>query len=114
MSKEVEMNEKRYIAQMIRAIEEDQEKWKNMFQRDPVKALQELAEVARPKPLQEDVLIYRIAVITLGAIGVIATLGAIVLTGLRGERTEIPDVVTALGSAAIGALAGLLAPSPRE
>ena len=38
--------------------------------------------------------------------------GAIYLTTL--ENKTIPDVLTALGAAAIGALAGLLAPSPAK
>ncbi len=51
---------------------------------------------------------------TLGMIGLAAVLGAIILTALGRGGDQIPAVVTALGSAAIGALAGLLAPSPRE
>jgi len=56
-----------------------------------------------------DTLIYRIVVGSLGLAVLIALVGAIVLAS---QGLEIPDVLTALGSAAVGALAGLLAPSP--
>ena len=74
------------------------------IQQDPVEAIAALAT-----PLQSDVWVYRMVVITLGLGVLIALVGAIVLV-MNGN--EIPDVLTALGSAAVGALAGLLAPPP--
>ena|ERR1700681_3775121 len=74
---------------------------------DPVSTISSL--VAPPPPLQSDVWIYRMVVGALGLVVLIAIIGAIVLS-VSGK--PIPDVLTALGSAAIGALAGLLAPSP--
>jgi hypothetical protein len=56
-----------------------------------------------------DKLLYRIAVIVLGSLAVIAALGSIVLV-FSGKTT--PEVLVALGSAAVGALVGLFAPSP--
>lgn len=58
--------------------------------------------------------IYVIVVASLGLVVVSAMVGAIVLAyGATGPNpVQIPETVTALGSAAIGALAGLLAPSP--
>lgn len=52
--------------------------------------------------------LYRGIIVSLGLVAVTAIIGAIILSS---NELEIPDVVTALGSAAIGALAGLLAPS---
>jgi hypothetical protein len=104
-SEEVAM---RYIAELAEAVERDSELVRRI-QEDPVKALRDLA---RPEPLKSDVWIYRMVVGALGLIGLVAVLGAILLATKGGG--QIPDVVTALGSAAIGALAGLLAPSPRE
>jgi hypothetical protein len=75
---------------------------------DPVKALADLA--APPPPLQSDAWIYRLVVLALGLALLIALLGAIVLS-FQGKG-ETPQILTALGSAAVGALAGLLAPSP--
>jgi len=62
-----------------------------------------------PPPLEWDVWIYRIVVISLGLAVLGALSGAFVLA-LKGK--PIPDVLVALGSAAVGALAGLLAPPP--
>ena len=63
--------------------------------------------------LQNDIWLYRIVVVvlglTLGLTVVASIVGAIVLT-LSGQSTL--EVIVALGSAAIGGLAGLLAPSP--
>lgn len=61
-----------------------------------------------------DTITYRIVVSSLGIVAVGAVIGAILLTALAaaGAQHTVPDVLTALGSAAIGALAGLLAPSP--
>ena len=59
--------------------------------------------------LHNDIWLYRIVVAVLGLTVVGSVFGAILLT-LSGEST--PEVIVALGSAAIGGLAGLLAPSP--
>jgi len=53
--------------------------------------------------------VYRMVVGALGLLALIAAVGGIIL--VAGNRTA-PDILVALGSAAIGALAGLLAPSP--
>jgi hypothetical protein len=58
-------------------------------------------------PLQSDPLIYRVVVIVLGLVLIVATMGALVLTAYG---LDIPDLLTALGSAAVGALAGVLTP----
>ena len=65
---------------------------------------------AMPNPLATDRWIYRLVVMFLG-LSLLATVGggifATVTTG-----TSMPEGLVALGSAAVGALAGLLAPSP--
>ena len=66
-----------------------------------------LARIA--KPLQTDVWIYRIVVLVLGLAVLLTLMGAILLA-LKGK--PFPEGAIALGSAAAGALAGLLAPSP--
>ncbi len=60
-------------------------------------------------PLQWDVWIYRIVVSTLGLTVLASIIGAIVIAM---AAKELPQILVALGSAAVGALAGLLAPSP--
>jgi len=66
------------------------------------------AEEIRP-PLESDRLIYRIAVTALSLTLLGALAGGFVLAW---SVKEIPQVLVALGSAAVGGLAGLLAPSP--
>ncbi len=71
---------------------------------DPVGALSRLAE-----PLRSDVWIYRIVVTALGLVVLTTVTGAIILA--MSDRNA-PEILVAIGSAAVGALAGLLAPSP--
>jgi anti-sigma-K factor RskA len=56
-----------------------------------------------------DKMIYRTVVIALAGVALLAVIGALMLAIWK---ETVPDMVTALGSAAIGAMAGLLAPSP--
>ncbi|WP_156330091.1 hypothetical protein [Bosea vaviloviae] len=55
-------------------------------------------------------MVYRMVVGFLGSTVLMVALGTIALTW-HGVG-NMPDVLTALGSAAVGALAGLLAPTP--
>lgn len=73
---------------------------------DPVTAIANLAT-----PLQTDVWIYRMVVASLGLVVLIAIIGTIYLAN---TPNGVPDALISLGSAAVGALAGLLAPSPRQ
>jgi hypothetical protein len=68
-----------------------------------------LAKIAAPIP---DTFVYRVVVSSLGLAVLIALIGAIALWWIG--KTTIPDLLTALGSASVGALAGLLAPSPTQ
>lgn len=62
----------------------------------------------RPQP-ERDVWVYRIVVITLGLSVLASLVGGILLTA---QDHQPPELLVALGSAAVGGLAGLLAPSP--
>ena len=89
------------------------------LKRDPVAVLKRAKEQIvkdYPRALEGDKWIYRIVVLALSSIAIASVIGAIVLAAKAptGTSVSIPDVITALGSAAIGALAGLLAPSPRS
>jgi len=98
------------IAQQVQSVSElavkvaQDQALQDKIKQNPAEAIASLAA-----PLQWDVWIYRMVVGTLGLIALIAIIGAIVLTM---TSKKIPDVLTALGSASVGALAGLLAPSP--
>lgn len=78
---------------------------------DPIATLQELADqVTKDNPTMEgDVWIYRIVVALIGATALVAVCGAIWIAGLD-TQAGVPDILTAIGSGAIGALAGLLSP----
>jgi hypothetical protein len=65
----------------------------------------------RPSAYGGDVVIYRMVVLILGLVTIAATIGALFCEMSAGKH-EIPQFLTALGSGALGALAGLLAPSP--
>jgi hypothetical protein len=69
-----------------------------------------------PRPLETDPWIYRMVVLFLGLTVLVTVLGGIILTWVGGtsQNFQIPQGVVAIGSAAVGALAGLLAPSPRQ
>jgi hypothetical protein len=60
-------------------------------------------------PLQTDPWIYRLVVGFLGTTILITMVGGVFLNQ---ASTELPSGIIAIGSAAVGALAGLLAPSP--
>lgn len=81
----------------------------DLAQKISANPVQALTEVAVP-PLQSDKWIYRSVVWALGLAVLVALIGAILLTAWK--VAEVPQILTAIGSAAVGALAGLLAPSP--
>jgi hypothetical protein len=74
---------------------------------DPVRTL---AGLVSESPLGSDVWIYRLVVGALGLAVLGCVAGAIVLAM---AAKDTPQLLLAVGSAAVGALAGLLAPSPR-
>ncbi len=63
-------------------------------------------------PLQSDRWIYRLVVAFLGVTVILTILGGFYLS--IKTAVAIPEGLIALGSAAVGALAGLLAPSPMK
>ena len=78
---------------------------------DPGQVLRQQAAIATAgTPLETDRVIYRIVVGSLGGVLIIVALGLILLA-LKAV-SPVPDGLVAIGSAAVGALAGLLAPSP--
>lgn len=82
------------------------------FQNDPIGASKNIHE----SPIDTDKWIYRIVVFALGATVLSIIIGVLFLVGggeIKGD-TAVPTVLTAIGSAAIGALSGLLAPSPKN
>jgi len=85
------------------------------IQDDPRTELPILAKIVTKEyppcsPLAWDQWIYRLVVIFLGFTVISSVIGAIILAA-RGITTT-PEILVAIGSAAVGAMAGLLAPSP--
>jgi hypothetical protein len=78
------------------------------IKQDPVGTLQNLAQ-----PPRSDKWIYRIVVSALSLTALFVVIGVFTLKALD-NNTTIPDALVAIGSAAVAALAALLAPSPRE
>lgn len=80
---------------------------------DPVEGIEKLAEEVvkehpLPTPIMEDFWLYRLVVGSLGAAILSAIIGSLILTGYG---KEIPDVVIAIGTASVAAIAALLNPS---
>lgn len=67
--------------------------------------------ITRLTALQTDRWIYRIVVLALG-FGVLSAMVGLIALSLKGVA-NVPDGLVAIGSAAVGALAGLLAPAPK-
>lgn len=107
------ISETRSAEELVRRVSQNQQ-LADQVRADPAATLQRVAEqVVRelPPPLQSDPWIYRIVVLVLGLSVLSALIGAIYLSA---QKLPIPETLTALGSAAVGALAGLLAPSPAQ
>ncbi|MEO8862651.1 MAG: hypothetical protein ABI358_14580 [Ginsengibacter sp.] len=82
----------------------------NQFKADPVKAIQQISTSPSPLP---DNWIYRIVVGSLGLAVILITAAVVILTFNKDSTDKnVPTILTAIASGAIGALAGLLAPSP--
>ena len=89
------------------------EELQKQFKADPVKAIDQFEQKS---PLATDVWIYRIVVLALGITILSIIIGVLFLiaSGKISEDKNVPTILTAIGSAAIGALAGLLAPQPNK
>jgi hypothetical protein len=69
-----------------------------------------IRNLAASFPLQTDVLIYRLVVAFLGGTLVSVMLGSIVLSFYG---VDVPDILTAVGGAAVGSLGSLLSQPPK-
>lgn len=79
----------------------------NKIKDNPTEAIANIAALSEVP----NTLIYRMVVGSLGLTVLLTVIGAIVLVATN--KGEIPASIIALGSTAIGALAGLLSPAPR-
>ncbi len=83
------------------------------FKENPAGAIEQFQQ---KNPLKTDVWIYRIIISSLSFVVVSIILGVLYLITIDKVSTDknVPTILTAMGSAAIGALAGLLAPQPSK
>lgn len=99
------------VARELRENPQLQEQVRN----DPAAIEPAIAKAIRKNaPLEEDVWIYRIVVLALGLAVVLVIVGVVALAFVVDSIPEVvTQLLTAIGSAAVGAIAGLLAPTPR-
>ncbi len=105
-------DQKRSAAQMVEIFKADPAlRGRLKTEADPLPLLEEAAREAerQTEPWRGDLFLYRVAVCVLGALALIAAVGSI---GLVAAGKTTPEALVALGSAAVGALVGLFAPSP--
>ncbi len=76
---------------------------------NPLNVIQEVADTAKKETAPYEPLVYRVAIFALVAIAVITLVGSLVAAFVD---VTVPEVVVALGSAAVGALVGIFTPSP--
>lgn len=89
----------------VAGLVENDEALRNKLQNDPLGTLETMAAM----PLQTDVWIYRVIVFGLSLVTLSAVFAGVALAAYD---KPTPEGVIALGSTALGAIAGLLAPSP--
>jgi hypothetical protein len=95
------------VAKLARRVEKDPA----LAERLKADPAGELARIAEERPAYtRDVWTYRLVVIFLGAVALGVVSGAVYLFAL--DKGDLPSGVIAIASAAVGALAGLLAPTP--
>ncbi|WP_025667697.1 hypothetical protein [Aquimarina megaterium] len=82
------------------------------FKSDPVAAIKKF----KSEPWFNDKLIYRLVVLFLGIIVLTICVGVIILTSQEkiNENFDVPDILIATASTAIGAIAGLLTPGSNK
>jgi hypothetical protein len=84
----------------------------NQFRNDPVTAVKQIQTTS---PILPDTWIYRTVVGSLGLSVVLVIIAVVILTmNAKSGDNGVPTILTAIASGAIGALAGLLAPSPAQ
>jgi hypothetical protein len=98
------------IRELVTMIKKDKS-LEEEIRKDPAEAIAKIKITESPlKEVPSDIGIYRIVVSALGLTVLLAVSGGIYLAA--NKVTPTPEILIALGSAAVGALAGLLAPTP--
>ena len=101
----------RSAARMVQMFSDDPALVENL-KKDPIRVLKDAARKAEAETVPAyvtDKMLYRIAVSVLGGLAITAAISSVVIV-MYGKTT--PEVLVALGSAAVGALVGLFATPP--
>lgn len=104
------MNQIQSLKQLAREVKSN-ELLAQRIQTDPVAAIDTLAD--QSETWTKDPWIYRWVVSILGLVLLAVVFSSVALMFVSpGRSFTVPEVLVSLGSASVGALAGLLAPSP--
>jgi hypothetical protein len=105
---------KQIIYDVIKYLERDSEKMEEA-KNNPIKILNEIANTHRFKSAIPNTLVYHILIGGLITIVLVIVIG-VIIGWVKADKSDstVPTILTAIGSAAIGALAGILAPNPRQ
>ena len=107
--KEVELMEVEYVRELVSMIEKNKS-FEKEIRDDPAKAIAKIAKTKSPLKVSEDIGIYRIVVLMLGIAILLAVSRGIILA-ITDSTKDMPDILVATAATAVGALAGLLAPT---
>lgn len=98
--------------QVLRIFKDDSDMLRKLTSgSDPLEVIEEAVNKVERASWTNDKWLYRVAVGVLGGLALIAAIGSLVLVGVG---KETPEILVSLGSAAVGALVGLFAPSPNS
>jgi hypothetical protein len=121
ITERVDMEQERSVDILMSKIK-DEPSYVEDIRQNPIQTLQKLSEEVKLSnpiiPASQDKFTYRIAVsvlslvvlIVVGCVAVVIMIAAIEKTA----EPEFPDILVAIGSTALGALAGLLAPIAQQ
>lgn len=102
------------LAQQMYNLVRDDPKHLEAIKDNPQEAIKNLVDQAAKQTLPHRPFVYTVAVCVLGALALIAAIAGLIIVITSKSAAVIPDSLVALGSAAVGALVGLFAPSPTD
>lgn len=92
----------------LKKIIESDPKEMALFKEDPIKYLEQLKPIEKPWVFMTIVIIVGLVLIASVVLGSI-----IIFKASDSQTAKVPDFLVGIGSTALGALVGLLAPSPK-
>lgn len=96
------------IKQLMKSIQSDPKEMA-LFQEDPVKYLEQIKPIEKPWVFMTIVIMVGIVLFTSVVLG-----SYIILDAPDSQTAKVPEFLVSIGSTALGALVGLLSPSPNK